>query len=128
MADPNKPPGRDMHQEPMDEFFPGDGDFFPLPLIFIILGSKSNRTFSHALDTIVADGDPVGIFSQIFDHGLCAIKRLLTVRNPFFSVTGVNKFLESIMVFVTLCAAVEYELVVFPKLLQLSKILSAKEA
>ena len=40
MANPDKLFGRDMHQEPTDEFFSGNGDFFPLPLFFIIFDSK----------------------------------------------------------------------------------------
>ena len=80
-----------MHQEPMNEFFTGDGDFFPLPMVFVIFCSKGNCAVRHAFNTVVADRDPVGILSKIFDNGLCAIKRFLAVRDPFFAVTGVQQ-------------------------------------
>ena len=128
MTDTDEPFRRDMHQEAADEFFSGDSDFFPLVLVLIILSGKSNRIVSHTLNTVVADGDPVGIFPEIFDNGLCAIKWFLAVRDPFFAVTGVQQVLECIMVFKALCAAVEFNLSVFPKVFQLRKILATEKA
>ena len=128
MTDPDEPFGRDMHQEPADEFFTGDGDLFPLSLVFVILSSKGNSAVRHAFNTVVADRDPVGILPKIFDNGLCAIKRFLAVRDPFFAVTGVQQFLERIVVFEALRAAVEFKLSVFPKVFQLRKILATEKA
>ena len=128
MPDPYEPFGRDMHQKPAHEFFTGDGDFFPLSLVFVIFCSKGDSAVRHAFNTIVADRDPVGILPEIFDNGLCAIKRFLAVRNPFFAVTGVQQFLERIVVFEALRAAVKFKLSVFPKVLQLRKILAAEKA
>ena len=78
-----------MHQEAADEFFTGDGDFFPLSLVFVVFGSKGNRAVRHAFNTVVADRDPMGIFPKIFDNGLRAIKRFLAVRNPFLAIAGI---------------------------------------
>ena len=117
-----------MHQEPADEFFTGDGDFLPLSMAFVIFCSKGNCAVRHAFNTIVADRDPVGILPKIFDNGLCTIKRFLAVRNPFFAVTRVQQVLECIMVFKALCAAVEFNLSVFPKVFQLRKILATEKA
>ena len=87
---PDKPLGRDMHQEPADEFFAGDCDLFPLSLVFVIFSSKGNRAVRHTFNTVVADSNPVGILPKIFDNGLCAIKRFLAVRDPLFFITGVQ--------------------------------------
>ena len=81
MTDPYEPFWRDMHQEAADEFFTGDGDFFPLSLVFVVFGSKGNRAVCHAFNTVVADRDPVGILREIFNNGLSAIKRFLAVRD-----------------------------------------------
>ena len=116
-----------MHQEPADEFFTGDGDFFPLSLVFVIFSSKGNSAVRHAFNTIVADRDPVGILPEIFDNGLSAIKRFLAVRDPLLFITGVQQILERIVVFEALRAAVEFKLSVFPKVLQLRKILAAEK-
>ena len=117
-----------MHQEPADEFFTGDCDFFPLSLFFVIFCSKGNSAVRHAFNTVVADRDPVGILPKIFDNGLSAIKRFLAVRDPLFFITGVQQFLERIVVFEALRAAMEYKLFVFPKVLQFRKILAAEKA
>ena len=109
MTDPDEPFGRDMHQEPADEFFTGDGDFFPLSLVFVVFGSKGNSAVRHAFNTVVADRDPVGILPKIFDNGLRAIERFLAVRDPLFFITGVQQFFERIVVFETLRAAVEFK-------------------
>ena len=86
MTDPNEPFGREMHQEPADEFYTGDCDFFPLSLVFIILGSKGNSAVRHAFNAVVTDRDPVIILPEIFDNGLCAIKRFLAVRNTSLTI------------------------------------------
>ena len=117
-----------MHQEPADEFFTGDGDFFPLPLVFVVFGSKGNSAVRHAFNTVVADRDPVCILPEIFDNGLRAIKRFLAVRNPFFAVTGVQQFFGRIVVFKELRAAVEFKFSIFPKVFQLRKILATEKA
>ena len=128
MTDSDEPFGRDMHQEPADEFFTGDGDFFPLSLVFVVFGSKGNRAVRHAFNTVVADCDPVCILPEIFDNGLRAIKRFLAVRDPFFAVTGVQQFFERIVVFKALRAAVEFKFSVFPKVFQFRKILATEKA
>ena len=128
MTDPDEPLGRDMHQEPADEFFTGDCDLFPLSLVFVIFSSKGNRAVRHTFNTVVADRDPVGILPKIFDNGLCAIKRFLAVRDPLFFITGVQQFLERIVVFEAFRLAVKFKLSIFPKVLQFRKILSAEKA
>ena len=128
MTDPDEPFGWDMHQKPADEFFTGDCDLFPLSLVFVIFSSKGNRAVRHTFNTVVADRDPVGILPEIFDNGFGAIKRFLAVRDPLFFITGVQQFLKRIVVFEALRAAVEFKLSVFPKVLQLRKILATEKA
>ena len=127
VTDPDEPFGRDMHQETTNEFFSGDSDFFPLSLVFVIFCSIGNSAVRHAFNTVVADRDPMGILSKILDNGLRAIERFLAVRDPLFFITGVQQFLERIVVFEALRAAVEFKLSVFPKMLQLRKILAAEK-
>ena len=102
VSDSDKTLRGNVHQKPAYEFFTGDGNFIPLALIFIILRCKGYRAVCHSFDPVVADRDPMGIFSQIPDHGFSAIKRFLAVRHPFFSVAEIQKFFESVMIFKTL--------------------------
>ena len=128
MTYPDEPLGRDMHQEPADEFFSGDGDFFPSSLVFVVFCSKGNSAVRHAFNAVVTDRDPVGILPEIFDNGLRTIKRFLAVRDPLFFITGVQQFLERIVVFEAFRLAVKFKLSIFPKVLQFRKILSAEKA
>ena len=48
-----------------------------------------NCIFIHAYDTMVADGNPVGVFSEIVNNGLCTIKGFLTVGNPILFITSI---------------------------------------
>lgn len=79
-----------MHQKPADEFFSGKCKVFPLTMVFVVLNRKCNRRVSHAFNTVVADGNPMGVLAEILNHGLCAIKWFLAVRNPFFTVTRIQ--------------------------------------
>ena len=89
MSYPHKTFWWDMHQKPTNELFTGDCDTFPLSLMFVVLCSKGDRMIGHALNAIVADGNPMSILSKITDHGFSAIKRFFAVRNPFPAITDV---------------------------------------
>jgi hypothetical protein len=87
MPDSDKTLRRHMHQEPTNEFNAGDGMFFPpafIPVIFHIVG---NGIVIHAHDTMVTNGNSVGIFSKVVNNGLGAVKGFLAVGNPVFFIT-----------------------------------------
>ena len=128
MANSNKSFGWDMHQEATDELITREGNLLPLPLVLIILCSKSNGAVRHSFNSVVADSNPMSILPEIFDNRLCTIKRFLAVRDPFFAVAGVQQFFERIVVFEALRAAVEFKLSVFPKVSQFRKILATEKA
>ena len=68
-------------------YSPADWEsIIPLSLVFIILGSKGNSAVRHAFNAVVTDRDPVSILPEIFDNGLCAIKRFLAVRNTSLTI------------------------------------------
>ena len=90
MAYPDKTLRRDVHQESADKFLTGDRQFLPLPLIFIIFDSKCNGRIRHAFDAVITDGDPMRVFAKVFDDRLRTMERLLTVRNPFFCIAGIQ--------------------------------------
>lgn len=79
-----------MHQKPADKLLAGNRYLFPLPLIFIVFGSKCNRRIRHTFDAVIADGNPVRVPAKVLNNRLRAMERLLTVRNPFFLVTGIQ--------------------------------------
>ena len=114
MPDPHKTLWRDMHEKSPGGFLPGKCELLPLPMIFVILNSKRNRGIRHTFYAAVAYGNPVGIFAKIFDNRPRTVKWLLAIRNPFFGVAGVQKFLKSIMILIRLCCTVEFQFFVNP--------------
>ena len=79
-----------MHQEPTNEFNAGDGMFFPpafIPVIFHIVG---NGILVHADNTMIADGNPVGVFPKVVNNGLCTVEGFLAVWNPVFVIANVQ--------------------------------------
>ena len=79
-----------MHKKSADEFNTGNGKFFPIAFFAIIFHIISNGILIHADEAMIADGNPVCIFSKIVNYRLCTIKGFFTMRNPFFVVTGVE--------------------------------------
>ena len=63
---------------------------------------------------MVADRNAVGIFPEIFDYGLGAMKCLFTIRNPFCTITGIQQFPEGIMVTEFFGSTMKNQLARFP--------------
>lgn len=114
MPNPHKTLWGYMHQKSPDEFLPGKSEFLPLSMVFVILNGKRNRGISDTLYAVVAYGNPVGIFAKISDDGLCTMKWLLTIRDPFFGIAGVQKLFKSIMIFVRFRRSMELQLSIRP--------------
>ena len=87
-----------MHQKPADKFNTGDGILLPPAFFTVVFHIEGNGILVNTNDTMIADGNPVGVFSQVVDNGLCTVKGFLTMRNPVFLITDVHKFLECIVV------------------------------
>ena len=79
-----------MHKKSADKFNAGNGKFFPLTFLAVIFHIVGNGILIHANDTMVTDGNSVGIFPKVVDNGLCTVKGFLTVRNPVFFITNIQ--------------------------------------
>ena len=71
-----------MHQKTSYEFDTGKGQFFPLPFVPVIFHRKSDGSIIHTDDAMIANSNPMGIFSKIINHRLCTMKGFLTIRDP----------------------------------------------
>ena len=98
MPDPDKSLWRDMHQKTSDEFDTGKGKFFPLPFVPVIFHGKCDGFFVHTDDPVVTDRNPMGILSEIFNDRLGTMKCLFAIRNPLCTITGIQQFLEGIVI------------------------------
>lgn len=108
---------RHMHQEPADKLHPGDRKVPPSPAIFIVRNRKGDRVFIHADNPVVADGNPVGVLTEVADDRLRPIECLFTVGDPFLFVAGVHQLLEYIMVPVSFRCPAKHKAAVLPELL-----------
>lgn len=52
---------------------------------------------------MIADGNPMGVFPEIVNDGTGSVKRFLAIRFPFFTVTGIKKLLEFIIIAIFFC-------------------------
>ena len=84
MPDAHKSSWRNMHQESSDEFNSGKRKFLPFSFISIILDCKYYFLIPDSFDSVIADSNTMGIFAEIIDNGLRAVKSFLAVRLPFF--------------------------------------------
>ena len=117
MPNPDKTFWRYMHQKPSYKFNTGKGQFFPLSFVPVIFYRKSNVFIVHTDDAVIADGNPMGILSKVVNHRLCAVKRFLTIRNPFRIITEINQFFERIMVTVFFGSSMKLKLISIPAVL-----------
>ena len=78
-----------MHKKPANKYTTGNGKFLPVAFFSVVFDIVSNGIFIHADDTMVADGNPVGVFSKVVNNGLCTIKGFLTVGNPILFIASI---------------------------------------
>src|SRR5699024_3344714 len=116
----------DMHQKTSYEFDTGKGQFFPLPFIPVIFHRKSDGFIIHTDDAMIANSNPMGVFSKIINHRLCTVKGFLTIRDPLRRVTGIKQFFECIMVTVFFGCSMKLKLVGLPKVFQFFHVFSAE--
>ncbi|CUX52082.1 hypothetical protein BN3589_00001 [Clostridium sp. C105KSO14] len=127
MPNPDKTFGWYMHQKTPYKFNTGKCQFFPLSFIPVILDRKSNIFIVHTDDTVIADGNPMGIFSKVINHRLCTVKSFLAARNPFCIITGIHQLFESIMITIFFCTSMELKLICIPEIFQLIHIFPAED-
>ena len=78
-----------MHKKPANKFNTGNGKFLPVAFFSVVFDIVSNGIFIHADDTVVANGNPVGVFSKVVNNGLCTVEGFFAMRNPVFVITKV---------------------------------------
>ena len=118
---------RYVHQKPSYKFNTGKGQFFPLSFVPVIFYRKSDGFIIHTDDAMIANSNPMGVFSKIINHRLCTVKSFLAARNPFCIITGIHQLFESIMITIFFCTSMELKLICIPEIFQLIHIFSTKD-
>ena len=126
MPDPDKSLWGNVHQKAPDKLNPWQSQLFPLSFTPVIFHRKGYVFFIHADDPMVADRNAVGIFAEIFDHGLGTMECLFAVGNPLCAITGIQQFFKGIMVTELFSSAMKDQLILFPQFFQFLQIFPAE--
>ena len=70
MTDPDKTFWQDVHAKPADELHCIERHELLLRLVPVILIAERDRFVIDVPDSVIADGDLMGITAQVFDHAL----------------------------------------------------------
>ena len=116
-----------MHQEATNKFNARNGMFLPPAFFTVILYIEGNSILIHADNTVVADGNSMGVFPKVVNNGLSTIKGFLAVGNPFLVITNVQQFLESIMVAILFTASMKQKFIRFPEGFKFVQIFATKQ-
>ena len=58
---------------------------------------------------MVADSDAVGVLTKVINDRLCSVEGFLTVRNPVFFITNIEKLFEAITVAILFATAMKFK-------------------
>ena len=87
MADSHKAFGQDMLREPSDELLVRERYLQFLSPFAIILVLEGDLSVVYAFDSVIANGNLVGVSSQILHYSLWALKRTFGIHYCFGSPT-----------------------------------------
>jgi hypothetical protein len=86
MPDPCKTVRQHMKKKAPDEFIGSQIHLFLLITVSIVSPFESDHSVFKFQDTVVGDGDTVGVPSEILDHMAGVFEWGLTVDNPFLLI------------------------------------------
>ena len=83
---PNKASGQDMEEEPADKFLGLEQHGLLAIMVRIISPEEGNLTVPDGEEAVIADGDSVGIPTQVLQDPLDATEGRFAIDHPFFVV------------------------------------------
>lgn len=89
VADAGKAPGQHVLQEAAQELFGGKCHGALLAVVSIVLPTKGDLPLCNREQSMVGDGNAVGIACQVMKHMLGAAKRRLGVDDPVLPAQSV---------------------------------------
>jgi hypothetical protein len=89
---------KNVHQESAHKFNGRNRHGFPLVAVLVIAPLERNAAVFHFNDTIIGNGNAMGIPPQIFNNRSGSLKRRFTIDNPLFAVTGIEQAMKAIKI------------------------------
>ena len=75
-----------MKQEPSDELVSLEGHGLLTVMVCIIPPEEGNLAVAEGEDTVISDGDPMGISAEVLKDSLGAIEGWFAIDDPLFLV------------------------------------------
>ena len=116
-----------MHKKSADEFNSGNRMLLPSAFFTIIFYIITDSIFIHTDESVIADGNSMCILAEVVNDRLCTIEGFLAMRNPFFFITGIQQFFESIMIAIFFTTSMKLKLLLIPQAFQLIHIFTTKQ-
>ena len=88
MADTNEALGEKMQEEAAQEVIEGEGHQFRLIVVRRIAPTKGDLAVGQRYQSMVGDGDAVGVAAEILEHILGAAEGWFRVDHPVFAKQG----------------------------------------
>ncbi len=85
MADANEALGEQMQEEAAQELIEREGHQFLLIVVRRIAPMKGDLAVGHRYQSMVGDGDTVGVTAEILEHILGAAEGWFRVDHPVFA-------------------------------------------
>jgi hypothetical protein len=86
--------GKDMKEEPSDELIGLESHSLLFIPIGIVPPAERDIAFLNLEDTVIADGDPVGISAKVLKDTINTVKGRLAINNPFFMIELSSEYIK----------------------------------
>ena len=94
VANANEATGQNMHEKPPDELTGIKGHGLSSTILPVVFPGEGHLAVFDFEETMVGDGDAMGIAPKIIEHFLRTAKGRLDVDHPFFPLADSNQLLK----------------------------------
>lgn len=88
--------GQDVHKKTPYKLLGMQAHFFKAAAVPIITPLKANRIIFNLENTVVGNGYPMGVASEIFNDTCGIFKRRLAIHYPLLLVTDIQQILRKL--------------------------------
>ena len=118
VADANKPHWQDVHEEAADKFLSLESHGFLTAALLIVPIRESHFSIVSAKQTVVGNGDTMGVTGKVVKDFFRAVKRRFYIYYPFCFTAGLQKLFKGLRRRKRFNTAVEFQLAFFEGLSQ----------
>ena len=126
-SNPDEPARQDMEQEAAQELFGGNRHLALLAAVSVILPSEGDLAVGNGDETVIGDGDTMGIAGQVMQHMLRPSEGAFRIDHPILAKEWPEESMKGFLSGQCLEATGKHELALTKGALQASDKLAAKD-